>query len=127
MEAFRDFLWKINYANGLFTIPPSTCAYKVFIGKGNNSIMVRGIVRRRGWWIIVEDSSEANMIWTQLKVNSYFDSQPIRKAELTLKDVYSEGVFTAEDMEGNEDGYSRIFNAIDLRNWRSHCKRNPRT
>jgi hypothetical protein len=96
MEAFRDFLWKVNYANGLFAIAPSGCVYKAFIGKGNNSIMVRGILRRRPWWSIVEDSSEANMIWTQLKVNSYFDSQPIRKVELTLKDVYSEGALAAE-------------------------------
>ena len=89
--------------------------------------MVKGILRRRAWWSIVEDSSEANMIWTQLKVNNYFDSQPIRKTELTLKDVYSERALTAEEVEGTEDGYIRIFNAIDLRNWRSHCKRNPRT
>jgi hypothetical protein len=46
---------------------------------------------------------------------------------LTLKDVYSEGALAAEEMEGAEDGYARIFNAIDLRNWRSHCRRNPRT
>jgi hypothetical protein len=80
MEAFRDFLWKINYANGLFTIAPSSCAYKAYIGKGNNSIMVRGILRRRAWWSIVDDPAEANFIWTQLKLNIYFDSQPIRKA-----------------------------------------------
>lgn len=89
--------------------------------------MVRGILRRRTWWNIVEDPNEANFAWTQLKLNNYFDSQTIRKAELTLKDVYSEGALAAEEIDGGEDGYCRIFNVIDLKNWRSHCKKNPRT
>lgn len=55
---FRDFLWKTNYSNGIFVITPSeNCSYKAYIGKGNNSIMVRGILRRRSWWSVVDDES----------------------------------------------------------------------
>lgn len=73
-ELFRDFLWKVNYSNGLFVITPgeSGGVYKAYVGKGNNSLMIKGILKRRGWWTIVENQSEANFVWTQLKVNNYF-------------------------------------------------------
>jgi hypothetical protein len=39
---------------------------------------------------VVEDPSEANFVWTQLKINSFFETQPYRKADYSLKDIYSE-------------------------------------
>ena len=74
MENYRDFLWKVGYAQGIFVVTPpeSSPSYKAYIGGGNNSLMVRGILRRRTWWALVEKESEANFVWTQLKVNKYF-------------------------------------------------------
>jgi hypothetical protein len=46
--------------------------YRAFIGKGNNSALVRGLLKRRPWWTIVEREGDANLVWTQLKINSYF-------------------------------------------------------
>jgi hypothetical protein len=51
-------------------------------------MMVKEILRHRAWWSIVQEEGEANFVWTQLKVNSFFDGQPCRKVELGLKDIY---------------------------------------
>jgi len=50
---YIDFLWRINYSIGLFTkSTPEEVAFKAYVGPGNNSIMVKSIIRRRYWWII---------------------------------------------------------------------------
>lgn len=51
--------------------------------------MIRSILRRRAWWSFVEDPSEANFVWTQLKVNQFFETQPCRKIDLSLRDIYT--------------------------------------
>jgi hypothetical protein len=48
---------------------------KVYVGKGNNSQLVRSIIKRRSWWTFTEKWEEANFIWTQLKINNYFKLQ----------------------------------------------------
>lgn len=50
--------------------------YKYFIGKGNNSIMVRGLFKNRFWWI-PSDKNEmdtVNFMWTQIKNIKHMDS-----------------------------------------------------
>jgi hypothetical protein len=56
MEIYRDFLWKVNYANRLFVGTPVSVenGYRAFVGSGNNSLMVKSILRRRMWWTLVE-------------------------------------------------------------------------
>ena len=53
---YRDFLWKVNFTNNLFIEPQPEIqqCYKVFVGKGNNSMLVRGLMKRRFWWAIVD-------------------------------------------------------------------------
>lgn len=34
-----------------FMFPPNNIIYKYFIGKGNNSIMVRSLFKNRFWWV----------------------------------------------------------------------------
>lgn len=51
---YVDFIWKINYANGLFVkSTPEDTIYKAYVGPGNNSNMVKSILKRRFWWNIV--------------------------------------------------------------------------
>lgn len=38
-------------SNGPMVMPPAGVIYKYFIGKGNNSIMVRSLFKNRFWWI----------------------------------------------------------------------------
>ena len=46
--------------------------YRAFIGFGNNSNLIRSILKRRYWWIIVDKVEGCNFSWSQLKINSIF-------------------------------------------------------
>jgi|JI6StandDraft_1071083.scaffolds.fasta_scaffold297276_1 hypothetical protein len=71
---YRDFLWKVNFTNELFVEPPLEYEHrlKAFVGKGNNSCMVRGLINRRYWFAFTDKIEEANFVWTQLKDLGYF-------------------------------------------------------
>ena len=51
--------------------------YRAWIGGGNNSPLVRELIKRRFWWQITEDRTnlDVNFIWTQLKLPDYFKKQ----------------------------------------------------
>jgi len=52
-------LWRVNYSNNLFVHTPENVAtpYKFYVGEGNNSNLIRGILRRRYWWTQVSNKS----------------------------------------------------------------------
>ena len=50
--------------------------YKYYLGKGNNSLLVKSLLKRRFWWVEVDDPKNANFVWTQLKINTYYQFQP---------------------------------------------------
>jgi hypothetical protein len=68
---------KINRSNGnelkfpVSSFPP----YKYYIGRGNNSILVRAALKTRFWWSMgdFEDWSDYNFMWTQWKSNKILD------------------------------------------------------
>ena len=70
---YREFLIKINKSNNhnmqfpTSTFPP----YKYYIGRGNNSILVRAALKTRFWWSMgdFDDWSDYNFLWTQWKSN----------------------------------------------------------
>jgi len=72
-------LWKVNYSNGLYVCTPNAINsnYKFFVGEGNNSNLIRGIMRRRYWWNQASSKNEEgiNFLWTQLKINTFFSGQ----------------------------------------------------
>ncbi len=42
--------------------------YKAWVGKGNNSILIKNSIKSRFWWNIVdsvEATADANLLWTQ--------------------------------------------------------------
>lgn len=49
--------------------------YKYFLGKGNNSLLVKSLMKRRFWWVQTDEIKEANFVWTQLKNNIYYQYQ----------------------------------------------------
>ena len=51
--------------------------YKYYVGKGNNRQLVIALIKRRFWWVETDDISEANFVWTQLKINSFYQKQTI--------------------------------------------------
>jgi hypothetical protein len=38
---------------------------RVYIGPGNNNLLVRSVMRTRGWVHLTENKKEANVVWTQ--------------------------------------------------------------
>ena len=63
--------------------------YKVYVGFGNNSCMIKSILRRRFWWSVIEDKSQienCHFVWTQLKIDSLFKLQESRKYEFHGED-----------------------------------------
>ena len=45
------------------------------MGKGNNYLLVKSLLKRRFWWGEEEDPKKANFVWTQLKVNYLYQLQ----------------------------------------------------
>lgn len=71
---YREFLMKILKSNGVDKIQFPTASftpYKYYIGRGNNSGIVRTALKSRFWWSLGEydDWSDYNFIWTQWKSN----------------------------------------------------------
>lgn len=71
---YREFLTKVLKSNGVEKInfPISTFTpYKYYIGRGNNSGIVRTALKSRFWWSMgdYDDWDDYNFIWTQWKSN----------------------------------------------------------
>ena len=70
---YREFLSKINKSNNndvkfpIASFPP----YKYYIGRGNNSILVRAALKTRFWWSMgdFDEWSDYHFLWTQWKSN----------------------------------------------------------
>lgn len=52
--------------SGPLVFPPPGIIYRYFVGKGNNSIMVRSLFKNRFWWVQhdKEDIMGCNFCWT---------------------------------------------------------------
>ena len=71
---YREFLVKILKSNGVENIKFPTASftpYKFYIGRGNNSGLVRTALKSRFWWSMgdCDDWNGYNFIWTQWKSN----------------------------------------------------------
>ena len=59
--------------------------YKAYVGKGNNSILIKNSLKNRFWWMIVDSESEVNLHWTQcrdlkfLQTLKSFDDSEVKK------------------------------------------------
>ena len=54
------------------------------MGRGNNGKLIKGLLRRRPWTIIVDKISEAHFVWTQIKVNTIYWCQKAGKPPLII-------------------------------------------
>ena len=61
-------------------------SYKAYFGFGNNSCMLKSILRRRNWWSIIDANNtdkstiaDCHFVWTQLKANYLFSDQVKRE------------------------------------------------
>lgn len=74
----KDMQLQLCYSNGISVIPPTEpfFTYKYFLGKGNNSRLIKECFGARWWWTRTHDESEAHLVWTQLKKRNVIDSLP---------------------------------------------------
>ena len=64
-----DKIWRklINRSNGIEIPIPASCQYKYYIGKGNNSKLIRRLMASRSWWVDAQNIEDAHFAWTQWK------------------------------------------------------------
>lgn len=75
---YRDFIWKIAFEHGRKLICPESYnqKFKIFIGRGNNSMLIKSLFKRRNfWWCFTDKYDEAHFVWTQIKINQIFHNQ----------------------------------------------------
>ena len=72
-----DKLWRrtLNLSNGIEVSsgPPN---FKVFIGPGNNSYLVKRLMASRFWWKVVDHIQDAHFVWTQWKDPEHIQTLP---------------------------------------------------
>jgi hypothetical protein len=63
-------------------------SYKIFVGKGNNSKLIKSIFGSRFWWSLTNVESEANLIWTQKSRKKVFANiLNCEKDKIKLEDI----------------------------------------
>ena len=122
-------MWKINFSNGVYLDPELNLKkpYKVYIGGGNNSLLIKSLFKRRFWWTIVDSiSDDTNFIWTQLKVPSVFriqrehDSKPsdekttVCKKSITTSTIETKLIILKETKTLSNPNHTKIFKGNDL-------------
>ena len=78
----------LNASNCLSVeLPLPLTQYKYYLGKGNNSSLIKQCLNLRPWWVQVEEDQlfNANFIWTQFKNTEFFRYLP--KAYERLKSI----------------------------------------
>jgi hypothetical protein len=82
---YRDFIWKVAYSNNLIVsvVEEYDSKIKFFVGGGNNSNLIKGIMKRRPWFQLTDKQQDAQFIWTQIKIASIYSTQ--KKGEAVEK------------------------------------------
>ena len=85
---YREFIFLMNLAHGVFDpvklqdLPNrNEPKYKYYLGRGNNRELIKTLMKRRFWWAQTDNINEANFVWTQLKINSFYEQQVQIKRE----------------------------------------------
>ena len=53
---YRDVIWRVGYSNEQIIKAPNDYEHKIkiYIGRGNNSRLIRSIINRRTWYQITD-------------------------------------------------------------------------
>lgn len=81
----------INSSNCLTIDPPSgPVVYKYFLGKGNNSGLIKKCLSTRPWWVPVNEdqAKSANFVWAQFKFPEHFASIPVAYERIKIENPY---------------------------------------
>ena len=103
IKSYIELIWKISYAHNIFNDlslsaedTAKTKKLKAYVGPGNNCSMIKSLIKRRFWWTVSDsmNSDDISFVWTQIKINSIFESQP--------KSIKRKAQYTNSDDEENE-------------------------
>jgi hypothetical protein len=64
----------LSILDGVISEKDSGPTYKAFVGKGNNSILIKNVIKSRPWWILTQESTEVNFFWSQMKNPKFLES-----------------------------------------------------
>lgn len=109
-KAWRQIL---NISNGIEVCTKSSACYTVFIGKGNNSILVKSLFLKRPWWKVVETKETANFVWTQWKDKAFIAELKGCSLRPVIKD---EQIFNVVKKTMNKLHNGRFARSADLEN-----------
>lgn len=90
-----EFSRCINESNGIVMNSEESC-YKFYLGKGNNSALVKQVLASRWWWVCVDENElpNVNLVWTQstnidylktISVTYYKPTNPIQFSQKSIK------------------------------------------
>lgn len=88
--------------------------FKYFVGAGNNSNLIKGLMRRRPWFQITEKPQDSHFVWTQIKITSIFTLQ--KKVEVCQS--------MAIHLSLPVDQPQSIFNASEQHKWKDYWSKN---
>jgi hypothetical protein len=76
---YTEFLSLVNLSNNMRIVATEKIAnYVLYVGKGNNSSLIKTTFRNyRPWWTVEElnpDNPNVNMFWFQLRQNEILDN-----------------------------------------------------
>lgn len=133
-DTYRDFIFRVNFTNGLYVRnrEENEKQPKFYVGFGNNSALIKGIMRRRFWWQLVDKvTDDTNFVWTQLKIADVFKKQSrsitkIRTGRYSRTDNLSkEGSSTAvEKSDESQDCNRNLMCGEDLLLWEKYLEKN---
>ena len=96
ITSYIKFLYKVNFSNCIYTdltLNKPGKTYKVKIGPGNNSELIKMLIKRRFWLEIdstlkvgeSKDDNKISFIWTQNTIDKVFHLQKANSIEVPRK------------------------------------------
>jgi hypothetical protein len=89
VNKFREFLFLVNFGSSVYRqldILRYEDSFKIYVGKGNNSNLIKCIIKKRFWFEVTKSKEEAHFVWTQLKEEEVYTRQ---EQEVAAKKVSS--------------------------------------
>lgn len=80
------------------------------MGGGNNSNLIKGLMKRRPWFQLTDKAQDAQFVWTQIKVPSIFAAQV--KGEKKKADL-SASLNALEGKRKEEDLYKKQYSILN--------------
>jgi len=117
LEEYTSFLLKINFSFGIVIKqdPNKMAMYKYYVGAGNNSVLIRNLMKQRWWWIQTENidsMKDLNFMWTQKKSNKFFEMFGSRRKNpfegLNMSKKNSKEIVIAEE-GGQIENMKKLF------------------